>query len=481
MNLKHLLLLSALLMICVRSAPAQPTCSSYFDAFKVCSNHYLQSEYVFLGRVVALQTIPSPMKGYSGEWQHAIVAVDTLIKGQVDRKVALTLDGRCFGSVSKNSKYMFIADKYMFATELGGEEAGLISRKWSLPLDETSADRIAQLTNQIREVLRGVPEPRLFGTVTELVRSLNVSQVQRHPLPGVVVVVEDKAGKRIVARTNDEGIYTFDRLPIGTYAVYPILSKKMDLYVSTSYGISLQKEEKQSVRIVKELCGVQVDFDEEQTGSINARMEREAGDWKGPPHLNLFRAENGVDGFQYHAATWRDFSYGYLKPSYIRPEAGAGTKFDVGFEHVPVGTYILRYTGDPRPELTPLLYPAVRSLQNAKLIKVEAGKRTDIVIRVPFFREWRVFGQTMLSDGNPVAATIQVIDEIEPNATIENAAAPDGQFQFRFWGDRPFTLYAYYVGKKDGKVVRYFARTKRLILERDLGPVTIKLDQIEPY
>ena len=398
MNLKRLLLLSALLMLCVRSASGQPTCSSYFDPFEACSHHYLNSEYVFLGRVVSVEKIPSQMEGYSNHWLKATVAVETSIKGLVDREVELKLDGRCYGYVSENRKYIFTANS---------EVAGLVSHKWSTALDESPPEKLAKLLNKIREVLQGVPEPRLFGTVTEVGPEFGRptrSSIQAQPLAGIVVVVEDSEGNQGKTQTDAEGNYQFDELAVGTYTVYPNLPQKMDLYANSSL---LQDGGKQSVEIDNKLCGVSVYFAGQQTGNITGRIERETGDWKSRPSLSLFRTGSEAGEFNIHDEL-PSLSEAYVMPSYMRPGTGAGTEFEFGFDRVPIGSYVLHYSLDPQGNAPELFYPLALSHHYAKLIKVESGKRTDLSIKVPFFQQRRIFGRVTLPDGTSVPATIRL-------------------------------------------------------------------------
>ena len=456
-------------------AAAQPGCPSTFDAFEACFYKYLNSEYVFFGKVIDAKILENPVEGYS----HALkltVAVEESTKGQVGGEVELTLSGHCTYEVKENSKYIFIAKWARM-----GEVDGLLSRAWSQALDETSPNQLAKLLKKIREVRQGVPEPRLFGTVSELGPRFflpNRTLPQPQPLTGVVVIAEDKEGNQTKTQTDAEGDYTFDKLPVGTYTVYPILPKQMDLY---AYLRLLPDEGKQHVEIDNRLCGVQMPFAGQETGNITGRIELERGDWKSRPSLYLYRI-----GSEFGEINLNDerpnLSDGYIRPSYMRPETGVVTEYEFGFDRVPVGSYVLRYEIDPLGSGPALFYPVALSHHHTKLIEVELGQLTNISIKAPFFQRRRIFGWVTLPDGTPVThATIRLIDEIEPDALLGESDYPNGQFDIDFWEGRPFRLNAYYVGTKDGKYMRFFTRTEKMILDRDTGPVTIMLDQIEPH
>jgi hypothetical protein len=474
MKLENLLVLVAVLVLWGCPAAAQPGCPSTFDAFETCYYNYLNGEHALLGKVIDVKKIEGTVEGYSGALK-LTVAVEESTKGQVSVKVEITLSGECTYEVKKNSKYIFIVKWARL-----GEVEGLLSRAWSHALDETPPDKLAKLLNKLREVRRGVPEPRLFGTVTELGPRFffpNRSLAKAQPLTGVVVVAEDKQGNQTKTQTDAEGDYAFDELPVGTYTVYPILPEKMDLY---AYLRLLPDGEKQPVEINHRLCGVRIPFAGQLAGSITGRIERERGDWKGRPSLRLFRIGPESEDFKLDDETPNLSDY-YTLPSYLRPETETATEYEFGFDPVPVGSYILSYDIDRLESGPALFYPVALSHHHAELIKVESGMRTEISLKVPFFQRRRIFGWVTFPDGTPVvSATVRLIDEAEPDARLGERDYPNGQFDIEVWAGRPFRLNASWVGEKGGQYMRFFTRTQKMILDGDMGPVIITLDQIEP-
>ncbi|HYX72233.1 MAG TPA: carboxypeptidase-like regulatory domain-containing protein, partial [Nitrososphaera sp.] len=335
MNLKNLLLLVAMLMLSGRPAAAQPGCPSTFDAFEVCNRYYLDSEYVLFGKVLEVKQTESPVEGY-GEALKVTVAIEESIKGELDREAELTLVGHCTFYVKKNSKYMFTAK---WASR--GEVEGLLSRAWSWALDENPPDKIAALLEKINSIVRGEPQPRLFGTVAELDSKFQPYRAARifypdQPLPGIVVVAEDKNGKQTRTQTDAEGNYSFGELAFGMYTVYPILPKKMDLYAN---AVLLKEGEKQHVEIDDRVCGRKVYFAVQETGSVTVTVNREAGHWERKPEISLVRPESGSGEFPS-----TDFEpRAEIRPSSVRPETGVTTNFEFIFEHVPPGSYFLVY------------------------------------------------------------------------------------------------------------------------------------------
>lgn len=91
MSLKRLCLFSALLLLFNRGAAAQP--GSYharFSALETCNESYLEREYVFVGRVIALEETPQPSR-YGGLAWKASVAVAMPLKGHPGEEVELIL------------------------------------------------------------------------------------------------------------------------------------------------------------------------------------------------------------------------------------------------------------------------------------------------------------------------------------------------------------------------------------------------------
>jgi hypothetical protein len=475
MNLKNLLLLVAMLMLSGYPVAAQPGCPEIFDAFETCYYNYPNGEHVLFGKVIEAKKIKGSVAGYSQALK-LTVAIEESTRGQVGGEVELTLSGHCTYEVRENSKYIFIVKWARM-----GEVEGFLSRAWSHALDDAPPNKLAKLLNKLHEVRQGVPEPHLFGTVTELgprfflpTRTLT----KAHPLTGVDVVAEDREGNQTKIQTDAEGYYAFDKLPVGKYTVYPILPKVMDLYANFQL---LQEGGKQPVEIDKRPCGVRLHFAGQQTGNLTGRLELEKGDWKSRPSLYLYRIGSEFGEINLNDES-PNLSDGYIRPSYMRPETGVGTEYEFGFDRVPVGSYVLRYEIDPLRHGPALFYPVALSHRNTKLIEVELGKLTDISIQVPFFQRRRIFGWVTLPDGTPVTyATIRLIDEVEPDARLGERDYPNGQFDIEVWEDRAFRLNAYYVGNIAGKSMRFFTRTQKMMLQGDMGPVIITLDQIEPY
>jgi hypothetical protein len=479
MKRSHILLLSALFLLCDLRGVAQPGGdASRFSALETCNEYYLDREHVFIGRVISIAEVPSPYQGGSSLWK-ALVAVEIPLKGQLSGQVELavvkyppTKDWQI-----KDKRFIFTAQWIS-----NSEFSGLYSTKWSTPLDDIPPDMMARVVDGIRAVLLGVPQPRIVGTVREQSWGISFDPVAGHALSGIPVVAENKDGRQFKTHTDVAGRFQFAELPTGLYWLYPILPRKMELY---DQGFMLQEEGKKYVRVGSELCSREVRFVAQEVGSIAGRIEREKGDWAfGEPLLYLYRIN--PDSRQIDGGGTR------LVPSEVSlPQTDSGGAILFSFAHIPVGSYVLSIGNiDPTGQPETMYYPGVRDAKDAQPVKVVADKPTEVVIKLPSLRERRIFGHIRMPDDAPVNVVVRLVDvrfsAEESTEGLEGYDLPprfeqvvqDGRFEFRYWEGRKFRLFAYYDGTKDGTPARFFGRSQNLLVNGDVGPIEITLDRV---
>lgn len=478
MSPKRLLLLSALVVLCGRADAAQPTCSSYIDAFATCSHHYAQSEYVFVGRVVAVERVPSPWGPSANRWQKARAVVESSVKGALSGEVEFTVDGSCYGRVIEGSSYMFTAQQ----SDWPGVQ-GLLSRHWSQRLDDTPPDELAKLLQEIGEILRGVPQPRLVGTVVESGWHAGSYQAPLpiRPLAGVEVTAEGRDGLRVVARTDEEGRFQFDPLPPDKYAVRAAMPKAGDVRAN---GQRLGQGGAAEVLINDAVCSYVLQLELAPVGRIAGRIERGRGAWEYSAEVNLYRVERKGGGFA-RAGGYR------VTRSEPAPEGGEPPPLRFAFEEVPAGEYVVAVRNlDPWGRREDFFYPLARDEREAAPVGVEVGRTTELVVKLPSLDERRVFGEVRMPDGTPAEATVGFVTgpEVYGEWHVESLVAVDfagkatrraegGRFEFRHWPGREFRLYAFHETTEGGKPVRFFTQTERLRLDADTGPIILTLER----
>jgi hypothetical protein len=368
--MKHLLLLLLieLFLLGAQSAFAQPGGDdSRFSALETCNEHYLEKEYVFVGRIVSVDEIPYIPNVNTGARWKAVVAVETSLKGSLSGEIEVTIVKDPFARdlQIENERAIFTADRIS-----NSEFSGLFTIYWSTPLDKFPPDVIANVLNGIRAVLRGIPQPRIVGTVREQSWGISFDPAAGKALPGIVVVAESKDGRKFEAQTDAEGRFQFDELPTGMYTVSPILPKKMDLYAK---GFTHLEGEKKYIRIDSWMCSRKLYFVAQKSASVIRRIERETGNWaSGKPLLYLHRV---------------DPKSGKIDPTAARKVPSqlsvSENTIRFSFDHVPVGSYVLSIDNiEPEGKSATIYYPGVRNSDHAQVINVAVDKPTEVIIKL---------------------------------------------------------------------------------------------------
>jgi Carboxypeptidase regulatory-like domain len=474
---------AALLLLFHRGAAAQPGGDpSSFSALETCNEAYLKREYVFVGRVVSLEEMPNGYGGGGVAWK-ATVAVETSLKGQAGEVVELVLS-----NFPPTGDRQLKGKKFIFtATRVAGRGfGGLYSDKRSTPLDDLPPGMLADVLDGIRDTLWGVPQPRVVGTVREQSWGISFDPEAGRPLADVVVVAEGKDGRRFETRTDGDGHFRFDELPAGMYTLRPLLPKKMVLYDA---GFTRVEGGKKYLEVDEGLCGRAVRFVAQEAGEIVGSIRREKGDWAfGTPLMYLYRRDPESNKIDFAAAS--------LVPSDVSlSEADAENLIRFSFKNVPAGSYVLSIGNiDPSGRPETIYYPGVSAVEDADFIDVSADRTTEVVVKLPPLQQRRIFGLTRLPDGTPVNATVLFINlrgTSPSDAPVESLSAydfagsfrttaRDGRFEFRYWGGRRLRIFAYFDGARDGARVRFFGQTRSLLVDADVGPITITLDRSEP-
>lgn len=372
MNLRYTLLVCVIFLLCPRWAEAQPGGEpSMFDALETCNEYYIAKEYVFVGRVVSIKDIPNPYKT-AGYYSKALVEVETPLKGQPGAEVELVISKYppMSDSSIKGKRFIFTADRIN-----DGLFNGLISSKWSTALDDLPRGVAARVLDDIRAVFRGVPRPRIVGTLREQDWRVSFRPDIGDAMPGIVVVAESKDGRQFKTRTDEGGRFEFDKLPPGDYAVSPELPGKMELY---DHGFTQIEGGKKYVRVDDWLCGRELRFVAQEAGNVVGRIEFEGGKRTDGEHLlYLYRVDPKTHKF--------DFEESRLAPTQ-ESTTGSGSSAVVrfSFERVPVGAYLLSFGHvDAAGKFETIFYPETRDAGEARMINVTAGKSAEVIMKLP--------------------------------------------------------------------------------------------------
>ncbi|MFY9620906.1 MAG: carboxypeptidase-like regulatory domain-containing protein [Pyrinomonadaceae bacterium] len=502
MNTKRLVLFAALVLLIAVATRAQPGSDrNRFSPWNTCEFAHNESDKIFVGRVISVESIPNPYAPNVGSrWDKVQVAIELGLRGPLNGLVELYVHQGSGhpGPPQPNSLYIFTA------SHVSSERfTGLFSKRWSTPVGEISLEW--QLAfERIQSILSGVPEPRVVGTVKEITGRFEY--LSNRPLSGVSVVARDQTGNEFKSTTDGEGHFQFDELPTGkdptkhhsefmpetnfselpsgTYAFSVVLPQKQAVHAN---GRLIEAGKGAYIQIGTSLCSKELNFVIEHAGRITGRIEREQGDWAfGQPLMYLYYVDPKT-----REAHSRDTA---LVPTKISlSQTDTGNAIDFSFEHVPIGVYALVISNiDPAGTADTIYYPTRDERPNeSQLINVTAEKNTSVVIKLPSLPEREIFGDVSLPDGTRVNATVRLITgrdaDYEPPAdSLINAdfsgkneqQAKDGQFRFRYSQGRHVRIFAYFDTVRNGESVRHFGRSEKLVVDGNLGPWTIVLDHI---
>lgn len=380
MKLKHLFLLF-LILICYQEMMAQPRCSSNFNPFESCSWEYLNSEFVFVGRVVSVDDLPKS----ANIPRKVIVEVEKLLKGELSKRAELFLDQQCYGTVVANSKYIFTAERVS-----NGNFTGLFSKKWSFEVQEYTSQEISEITNKIRSVIKKVKQPRIVGKVIQNIGNKNIYSEMRfnplnnklgydpdysRPLPKVVIVAQRADGQIFKTKTNSEGEYQFENLSNGEYQIYTNLPKE---FTVNSYGdFTKIVGDKKYLKIDDEICSKKVNFITQTLGSLSGRILNISEKWAIQPIIYLARVKSKLNGIDIFEAD----SYIPTNLTISRNDSQSEINFLVA--NIPTGRYLLSI--QPLDDGQVIYYPGIKDAdrEKATIIEINSDKPTNIIFKIP--------------------------------------------------------------------------------------------------
>ena len=89
----------------------------------------------------------------------------------------------------------------------------------------------------LRALLKGEPEPRVYGSVTRVDNDSTKGQTHLPtPVEGIRIEIEGE-GQRFEAVTDEHGRYSLTKVPDGRYKARPLLPDKYMVYFPTEAGV----------------------------------------------------------------------------------------------------------------------------------------------------------------------------------------------------------------------------------------------------
>jgi hypothetical protein len=184
-----------------------PPISSPYKAFQ-------EARAVFVGKVMSSKEISVPLQGqdqlYTMRERHYRFTVLEPFKGAKGGEVEVNAgwaDSMCFVGYTEGATYLV----YARGNSDSSLTTGLCDRTY--PLDTASDDLY-----RLRAILKGVPEPRFYGSVTiiDYDYSNSTSAVWK-PFGSIKMIVEGEGGKRFETVADEQGHFTLAQMPDGKY------------------------------------------------------------------------------------------------------------------------------------------------------------------------------------------------------------------------------------------------------------------------
>ena len=366
MKLHCLVLLTAMIMVLPLRGMAQPGPDPRINPLSTCNEDYLSAEYIFVGKVDAVKEISS---SYVRPFWKTRISIETSLKGRLRGGIELTLVKPLLPPIPESE---VIGKRFIFTANqvTNAQVSGLFSNAWSTSVDSVPKDVFTRVIAGIRAVLRGVPQPRIVGTVREQSLETGFQANDGRPLAGLAVVASSKEGQKFDTKTDAQGRFQFDKLPVGMYTVVPILPKKMDL---VGYS-SAQDQNSRYIPVNERICSLELNFIASEMGRVTGRIEGVKGQAVNPL---LFLYPVDPKTLQINPQNYR------RAPTEITLSAnGSESIVHFSFDQIPVGSYLLSIDALAQTAST-LYYPGVSHSDDARVIEVVAGKPTELLMKLP--------------------------------------------------------------------------------------------------
>lgn len=180
---------------------------------------YSEAAAVFIGKVVSSKDVPYEEnvrdKKFTVYDRHFHFIVEESFKGKKDAEIDINvgrIDSSCYRGFTIGERYL------VYAYELSGTILG------SGPCTRTNSIKTAfDDVHYIRAMLRGAPEPRIYGAVARVGNDLRSESVLVEPIAGIKVLIEGEQNQRFEALTDKQGFYSLTQIPDGKYKVRPVL------------------------------------------------------------------------------------------------------------------------------------------------------------------------------------------------------------------------------------------------------------------
>jgi hypothetical protein len=186
---------------------------------------YREADAVFIGKVTSSKDVPYEElvrdKKFTVHDRHFLFSVEEALKGTKGAEIDINVgkvDSSCYQGFTAGEVYLV----YAYANSAGGLSSGACTRT-------SHVKHAFDDLHYLRALLKGSPEPRLYGAVVRLGNDLAGNATAVDPVEGIKIVVEGEK-RRFEATTDKRGLYTLYGIPDGRYKVRPLLPSRYMSY-----------------------------------------------------------------------------------------------------------------------------------------------------------------------------------------------------------------------------------------------------------
>lgn len=200
---------------------------------------YHEAHAIFIGKVLSAENIPYEEtirdKKFTVYDRHFKFAVTEVLKGNKISNITINvgrIDSSCYRGFS-------IGDNYLVYADASNRKEIMFSAFCTRT--STLRSRLADVIS-IRAMLRGDPEPRLYGSLSRSDNDPNDPNASRVTYLSGITIVAESNGRQFSTITDKDGIYRFTKLAAGVYSVRPILPDKYMSYFPDSEEVTVARK-----------------------------------------------------------------------------------------------------------------------------------------------------------------------------------------------------------------------------------------------
>jgi len=230
---------------------------------------YQDSRVVFVGKAVGSKertgTEKYDNKTFSFRERVFEFAVTETLKGPKTSRLEISvgrIDSDCYQGFTIGESYLV----YAYGDSNDNLSSSACGRTTNLSY--AAAD-----LHYIRNLLKGVPEPRVYGAVARVDSDLGASKSRSRvtPLSGIKVLIEGK-DRNFEAVTDEQGLYSLARVPDGRYKAHPLLPKKYTAYFPTEEEFILGSERPLDYGRIQQGSSAYASFEIGWNNDVNGRI-----------------------------------------------------------------------------------------------------------------------------------------------------------------------------------------------------------------